>query len=186
MTLWLASGSPRRAELLQAAGITLEAHATHADESRRHGVDPVRHAAELAERKARAAPADRVVLAADTVVHIGDTIFEKPADADDAFRMLSALSGATHAVTTGVCVRFGERADTFTVTTSIRFRALAASEIRAWIATGEAADKAGAYGIQCRAGGFVADIRGDYTNVVGLPLEPSLNRLAGFGVLPCR
>ena len=125
MTLWLASGSPRRAELLQAAGITLEAHATHADESRRHGVDPVRHAAELAERKARAAPADRVVLAADTVVHIGDTIFEKPADADDAFRMLSALSGATHAVTTGVCVRFGERADTFTVTTSIRFRALA-------------------------------------------------------------
>ena len=185
-TLWLASGSPRRRELLRWAGIPLEVHPTHADESRRDGVDPVTHARELAQRKAVAAdaPAGRVVLGADTVVHRGDTIYEKPLDADDAVRMLTTLSGGTHAVTTGVCIRAGEALHTLHRTTMVCFRALTRAEIRAYVATGEADDKAGAYGIQGRAGSFVAALEGDYTNVVGLPLEATLEGLAALGVHP--
>lgn len=184
--LWLASGSPRRRELLQWAGIALEVRPTHADESRRDGVDPVSHARELAERKAMAAdaPPDRVVLGADTVVHRGDAIYEKPLDVDDAIRMLTTLSGGTHAVTTGVCVRVGGERHTLHQTTRVRFRALDPGEIRRYVATGEADDKAGAYGIQGRAGSFVAGLAGDYTNVVGLPLEATLQALAHVGIHP--
>jgi len=186
--LWLASGSPRRRELLQWAGIALEVRPTHADESRREGVDPVSHARELAERKAMAAdaPRGRVVLGADTVVHRGDAIYEKPLDADDAVRMLGTLSGGTHAVTTGVCVRVGSELYTLHQTTRVRFRALDPEEIRRYVATGEADDKAGAYGIQGRAGSFVAGLEGDYTNVVGLPLEATLQALAQVGIQPSK
>lgn len=186
MPLWLASGSPRRRDLLQWAGIVLEVHPTHADESRRPGVEPIAHARELAERKAAAAtaPHGRVVLAADTVVHRGDAIFEKPVDAADAVAMLQSLSGDTHAVTTGVCVRTEDASHTFHRTTHVRFRVLSTHEIRAYVATGEADDKAGAYGIQGRAGSFVAGLEGDYTNVVGLPLEATLQALARVGLHP--
>jgi septum formation protein len=184
--LWLASGSPRRRDLLGWAGIALEVRPTHADESRRPGVDPVAHARELAERKALAAdaPADRVVLGADTVVHRGDAIYEKPADVAEAVRMLETLAGGSHMVTTGVCVRQGDHLHTLHRTTTVRFRILPRAEIEAYVATGEAADKAGAYGIQGRAGSFVAALDGDYTNVVGLPLEATLEALAAHGILP--
>ncbi len=184
--LWLASGSPRRRDLLRWAGVELTVHPTHADETRRPGADPVAHACELAERKARAAvPApDHVVLGADTVVHRGDAIYEKPADPTEAIGMLTTLSGGVHAVTTGVCVRAGDDVHTFSCTTVVRFRALTPEEILAYVATGEADDKAGGYGIQGRAGSFVAALEGDYTNVVGLPLEPTLAALSRAGVLP--
>jgi septum formation protein len=187
-TLWLASGSPRRRDLLGWAGIPLEVRPTHADETRRDGVEPIAHARELAERKARAAiaPSDRVVLGADTVVHRGDAIYEKPLDRADAVAMLATLSGDVHAVTTGVCVRRGERLVTLHRTTMVRFRVLSTDEIEAYVATGEADDKAGAYGIQGRAGSFVAALEGDYTNVVGLPLEATLEALASFAILPAR
>ena len=184
--LWLASGSPRRRDLLSWAGIHLEVRPTHADETRRAGVAPVAHARELAARKAQAAqaPPGRVVLGADTVVHRGSEIFEKPTDPDDAVRMLTTLAGAAHKVTTGVCLRRGARVHLLHRTTTVRFRALSPEEIAAYVATGEAADKAGAYGIQGRAGSFVATLEGDYTNVVGLPLEATLEALAAFDILP--
>lgn len=186
MIVWLASGSPRRRDLLQWAGIAVEVHPTDANEDRRPGVPPVDHARELAVRKARAAdaPMGRVVLAADTVVHRGDRIFEKPTDAADARAMLALLSGASHEVTTGVCIRRDTTEEVFHQTTHVRFRGLTAAEVHAYVATGEADDKAGAYGIQGRAGSFVATLEGDYTNVVGLPLEATLHALLGFGVRP--
>jgi septum formation protein len=144
----------------------------------------VAHAREVAERKAAAskAPAGRVVLSADTVVHIDDELFEKPRDPAHAVEMLTRLSGRGHAVTTAVCVGRDGAWETLHCTTEVRFRALTLAEIAAYVATGDAADKAGAYGIQGRAGSFVTDVRGDYTNVIGLPLEAALGLLERYGL----
>lgn len=179
MTLWLASGSPRRRDLLTWAGLDLEVRPTHVSEHRTPGVAPADHAEELAVRKAMAAdaPPDRLVLGSDTVVHRGDTLYEKPENAADAVRMLTELADGWHEVTSGVCLRRGDRVRSWRVTTRVRFRALEPAEIEAYVATGEADDKAGAYGIQGRAGSFVAQLEGDYTNVVGLPLESTLQAL---------
>jgi septum formation protein len=185
MTLWLASGSPRRRDLLTWAGVELEVRPTHVSEHRTPGTSPTEHALELAVRKARAAdaPADRWVLGSDTVVHQGSALFEKPADRSDAVAMLSRLSDGWHAVTTGVCLRRGEQERAWQVSTRVRFRPLSRGEIEAYVATGEADDKADAYGIQGRAGSFVAELQGDYTNVVGLPLASTLDALREVGVL---
>ncbi len=182
--LWLASGSPRRRELLQALGYTFEARPTGIDETRAPDDDPVAHARRLAVDKARAAnpEPDQVVLAADTVVHAGDAIFDKPTSRDEARAHLRALSGRWHAVTTGVCVRSGEGAEAFTVSTRVRLRTLLESEIERYLATGDADDKAGAYGIQSGGGVFVAELVGSWTNVVGLPLEPTIEALSQAGV----
>jgi septum formation protein len=180
--VWLASRSPRRRELLSNAGISIETHPSHADERRTVGDDPVTHALRLAQRKASTAPHDRVVVAADSVVHRGDAFYEIPLDRDEAERHLRTLSGGWHLVTTGVCVRLGARERSFTITTRVRFRALGEAEIARYLATGEADDKAGAYGIQGQAGGFVAEVIGSWTNVMGLPLEETLTALREFGV----
>lgn len=184
MTLLLASGSPRRRELLTATGVPIEVHPFPVDESRLAHLAPVEQAVALAVLKAEPAPRDRVVLAADTLVHTDDRVYGKPRNRDDGASILGALSDRWHRVTTGVCVSQGDRCETFSVTTRVRFRALADREIRKYLSTGEADDKAGAYGIQGRALAFVARIEGSLTNVMGLPVEETLTRLRAFGVAP--
>ena len=182
--MWLASGSPRRRDLLTWAGIAVEVHPMDLDESRDPGHDPVAHARHLATAKAAGAPPGRVVIAADTVVHLGDRIFDKPTDRTIARDHLQALSGAWHAVTTGVCVARGSERQVLSVTTAVRFRTLSPGEIDAYLQTGEADDKAGAYGIQGRGATFVAEVRGSWTNVVGLPVEETLAALAQHKITP--
>jgi septum formation protein len=179
MRIVLASGSPRRRELLEAAGVAITVAPSHVDETRRHGDDPVTHARRLAELKA--AGATGVVVAADTVVHRDDTVFDKPLSRAEARATLRLLSGAWHHVTTAVCVRAPGGSRLFHVTTDVRFRNLGDAEIERYLATGEADDKAGAYGIQGAGGALVAEIRGSYSNVVGLPLEETLAALDDVG-----
>jgi len=182
--LRLASGSPRRRELLEALGYVFEVRPSGIDESRRPGDDPVAHARRLAVDKASASDLDEgwAVLAADTVVHAGHSIFDKPTSRDEARAHLKALSGGWHEVTTGVCLRHGAVVDAFTVSTRVRMRDLGAAEIERYLATGDADDKAGAYGIQSGGGVLVAELVGSWTNVVGLPLEPTLEALTRAGV----
>ena len=184
MTVVLASGSPRRRDLLTWAGIDLVVAAADIDETRDPARSPVEHARFLAQAKARTHPGSAVVIGADTVVHAGDRIFDKPADRDEAMAHLQALSGGWHAVTTAVCVIGAGQRLLFDVTTAVRFRRLTPTEIAAYLATGQADDKAGAYGIQGRAATFVGEVRGSWTNVVGLPVEETLAALADVGVEP--
>ena len=187
--LILASGSPRRHEILQSAGIAHEVRPVDADESVPAGTAPERVPAILAERKARAAlerfgasPGERVILASDTVVICGGTIFGKPKDEADAERMLRALSGAKHTVVTGVCVSDGERFETDAVASDVYMREISDAEIGAYVTRCRPLDKAGAYGIQEAAGAFVCRIDGDYSAVVGLPLCRTVEMLGDFGV----
>jgi septum formation protein len=181
MRLWLASGSPRRKQLLQWSGYDCDVHPQDIDESRRDGESPVAYALRLAHEKASGGPTDRLVLAADTIVHRGESLYSKPTDRADARRILSELSGSAHTVTTSVCLRWQGRECLFAVHTDVRLRDLTANEIRAYVDSGEADDKAGAYGIQGRAGSFVADLRGCWTNVMGLPMERVLAALSEWG-----
>ena len=177
MKLILASGSPRRHELLRNAGIAFEARPGNVDESVRPGEAPDALALRLAQEKsleaAASAPAGSFVLGADTVVSADGGIFNKPADAEDAARMLRALSGSTHRVITGVSVvrAPGEVLATEREITFVTFRALDDREIRDYVASGEPFDKAGGYAIQGLASKFVTRIEGCYFNVVGLPLS---------------
>ena len=134
-----------------------------------------------AEVAASADPED-VVIAADTVVWLDHTIFGKPHDHDDAVRMLTALSGRTHTVYTGVTIARGGRMLTQVEASQVRFRPLDPEEIEAYIATGEPMDKAGAYAVQGRAGMFVRSISGSYSNVIGLPMALVLDMLIAAGV----
>ena len=176
-TLWLASRSPRRRQLLEWAGFEVEVHPPEVPEARRPGETPVGFAVRLAAEKAATGPAAGWVLAADTVVHREARLFGKPRSREEARRHLEALAGGWHAVTTAVCLRREGHEIPFRVTTRVRFRPLSEGEIGAFVATGEADDKAGAYGIQGRAGVFVAEIQGSWTNVMGLPIEACLERL---------
>lgn len=138
----------------------------------------------LAKARAVAAEAgpSRAVLGADTVVALEGVVFGKPADAADAARMLNALSGKVHSVYTGVALvgEWGER--TFVCETRVRFADLSQGAVEWYVGTGEPLDKAGGYGIQGRAAGFVLSIEGSYTNVVGLPLAETLALLNEVGV----
>ena len=183
----LASNSPRRKELLGRMGIAdFKVSAPNVDESVEEGLFPARIVEELSLRKARAAakkagPRD-IVIAADTVVALEGAVLGKPRSEEDAYAMLSALSGREHHVYTGVTVLQGERAVTEHEETAVVFRALEPDEIRGYIATGEPMDKAGAYGIQGRGALLVSGIRGDYCNVVGLPVFRLGRILVGFGI----
>ena len=187
MSIILASNSPRRRELLAQIGIRdFQILSPDVDEAVEPGLSPARMVEELSLRKARAAagkagPED-VVIAADTVVALDGKALGKPRDREDAFAMLSALSGREHRVYTGVSVLRGGRAATEHEETAVAFRALAPGEIWGYIATGEPMDKAGAYGIQGIGALLVSGIRGDYFNVMGLPLHLLGRMLAGFGV----
>ena len=173
-TVILASGSPRRRELLGKMGISFEIDVPDVDEA----VDgrPEEMVAVLAERKARAVAERRktgMIVAADTLVALDNRALGKPTDEKDAVEMLRALSGRTHDVFTGVCVLDAEsgRCMVSAVRTGVCFRAISEEEIAAYVATGEPMDKAGAYAIQGGAGAFVIGYEGSRTNVIGLPVE---------------
>jgi septum formation protein len=179
MKLILASSSPRRAEVLRDAGIAFEVCTTKVEEAQRPGESAQTMVARLAEAKARAialeiegTKQDCIVIGADTVVELDGEIFGKPHDAARAREILASLSGRTHHVLTGIfllrlpdCV-----ARSAVESTSVTFASLNRNEIETYIASGEPLDKAGAYGIQGRAGRFIPRIEGCYFNVVGLPL----------------
>jgi nucleoside triphosphate pyrophosphatase len=167
--LVLASGSPRRRELLAQLGLTFAVVAPDVDETPRPGERPGELVRRLAAAKAAAVDGDPV-LAADTTVEVDGEILGKPLDADDARRMLRRLSGRSHRVHTGVAVRAGERLGLDVVTTIVTFVPLQPAVIEWYVGTGEPLDKAGAYAIQGHGGAFVEHVRGSVSNVVGLPL----------------
>lgn len=188
--LILASASPRRRELLAALGRPFQVIAPDIDETPRPGERPHAYARRAAAEKAAAVAArlpartgaPRIVIGCDTIVAVGDRILGKPCDAAEARRMLRALSGRWHCVISGLCVLFegpngAWRERTLAVATRVRFRRLSRDEIAAYVASGEPMDKAGAYAIQGGAAGMVAEIRGSYTNVVGLPLAELIQML---------
>ena len=187
MALILASGSPRRAEILKNAGFDFIVRPTDVDETIPDGIVPCDAARELSRRKARAAAAlypEDVVLASDTLVAPDNVLLGKPADESDAARMLRLLSGRRHTVYTGVCVRGGDREVCETVPTEVEFIALTEEKIRRYIATGEPMDKAGAYGIQGRGGMFIRQICGDFYAVMGLPISRTAQILEEFSIFP--
>lgn len=169
----LASASPRRRALLEQMGLRFAIVPSDADETLRPGLTPQNAAGELARRKA-AVVAEKypqaLVIAADTLVAVDGALLGKPQDARDAADMLRRLSSREHEVVTGLCVAWQGRQHMACESTAVRFDALREEEIDRYIRTGEPLDKAGAYGIQGRAGVFVSDIRGCYYNVMGLPL----------------
>lgn len=170
----LASGSPRRRELLTKMGISFEIDVSNADETA--SGSPRDMVAALAERKAREVAGRRqegLIVAADTLVALDGCALGKPADDADARRMLLSLSGRTHDVYTGVCVLDAKtgRMQVAVERTGVRFRSLNDEEIDQYIATGEPRDKAGAYAIQGGAARFVEKYEGSYSNVIGLPVE---------------
>lgn len=185
--LVLASASPRRAELLSAAGFDFEVVAADIDERRWPDEAPADHVVRLAIDKARAvqtnltdqqinrpivqSPDRPIILGADTAVVVGSRVLGKPRDREDAAEMLRALSGRTHEVLTGVAILVGDRLATGCATTAVTFEELSAAEIEWYVATDEPMDKAGAYAVQGRASRFVSRIEGPYANVVGLPIE---------------
>jgi len=180
----LASASPRRQNLLRNAGIEFEIWPADISEVPRADETPVGFAKRMAQEKTQAVLArfpDRVILAADTVVAVGGEVLGKPVDADDAIRMLRLLSGRTHEVTTGVCVANEGAEEVQSETTAVEFREISENEIRAYVATGEPMDKAGAYAIQGGAAKWVIKAEGDYNNVVGLPVDLVLRVLGGLG-----
>ena len=184
--LVLASGSPRRADILRASGFAFDPCTVSVDETRRPGEDAAVYVERLAAAKAQAGAAlnpARVVLGADTVVVIDGEILGKPRDEADARRMLGLLSGAWHEVLTGVALVRAETSETKVAheVTKVRFAPMSSEEIEWYLTTGEAMDKAGAYAIQGRAARFIEGIQGDYLNVVGLPVRLLYQLLRDFG-----
>lgn len=172
----LASASPRRAEILQTVGWPFETLPVDIDESRRPGEEPARYVQRLAREKAEAAAAtarEMFVVGADTTVAVDQHILEKPVDADDARRMLHLLNNRWHRVLTGVAIVNRSIAETKVAVeeTEVKFAAMSDDEIQWYISTGEPMDKAGAYAIQGVGARFIEGIRGDYFNVVGLPVR---------------
>ena len=185
----LASGSPRRQQLLGDLGITFDTVVSDAPETLSPGLAAAEQAILLAERKARAVAAQLgsgLVLGADTMVVLHDDFLEKPQDDEDAFAMLRRLSGRRHEVITGLALVDVATGGTWceAVTTIVTMRDLPDAEIGDYIATGEPRDKAGAYAIQGAGAALIARYQGCYTNVVGLPLCATARMLATAGVLP--
>ena len=170
--LVLASASPRRRELLKSLGLYFEIQVPEIDETPEPNEVPRAFVERMAKEKAAAisVSSDTMLIAADTIVVQENMILGKPKDEEEAFSMLSNLSDCAHEVVTGVCMKKGERTSLFSVSTEVLFRPLKKSEIKAYIASGDPMDKAGAYAIQGGAAHMVRAIKGSYTNVVGLPL----------------
>ncbi len=189
--LILASASPRRRDLLEGLGLALTIAPVDIDESVRPG-EPVRsYAARLAAEKCDAAM-ERLgmptpvlaVLAADTVVFLGGEILGKPADEGQAEAMLQRLAGRRHEVLTAYQIRLGQRTVERLVATFVTFRSLDAKEVAAYVASGEWRGKAGGYAIQGIAGCFATELRGSFSNVVGLPLAEVLADLRALEAVP--
>jgi septum formation protein len=197
--LHLASRSPRRQELLAQIGVQFDCIGFRnpprddkaLDETPHEGEEPVAYVQRVARAKAEHGwrivswrnLERQPVLAADTALEFDGTIIGKPFDAEDAERILRQLSGATHRVLTAVAVSFAGRVEAALSISEVRFRPLDATEIRRYVASGEPLDKAGAYGIQGRAGMFVEHLAGSYSGVMGLPLFETANLLKPFDFL---
>jgi septum formation protein len=175
----LASASPRRRALLEAAGVPVVVLPADIDETPQPNEDPRALVARLARAKSDVvADPHAVVVAADTTVALGERVFNKPVDDADAAAMLRTLAGRTHDVATGWCVRRGTSIRAGVVCTKVTFRPLDDADIRAYLAAGEHRDKAGAYGIQGTAAVLVERVEGSLTNVIGLPLTEVLDAIA--------
>ena len=187
-TLYLASGSPRRRELLTQIGVPFLTHSAPIDESSLPGEWPVAYVERLACAKAQtgldalAAIQGVVVLGADTAVVLDGRILGKPADRDEALATLTALSGRSHEVMTAVALVSRERMVSRVVSSQVTFRPLSRAEIEAYWASGEPQDKAGCYGIQGLAAVFVSQLQGSYSAVVGLPLCETAALLKEFAI----
>ena len=198
--IYLASRSPRRRQLLHQLGVDHQVltqrikaeRGPDVNEDPLPGEKPRDYVLRVCRDKAesgwlrvvqRKLPL-RGVLAADTTVCIGDEILGTPADAAEAADFLGRLSGREHEVLTAVAFKFGGRVETGLSATAVRFRAIERAEIERYVASGEPMDKAGAYGIQGRAGAFITEIRGSYSGVMGLPLYETAQMLKRFGIEP--
>ena len=183
----LASASPRRQELLRRMGITeFDIRVPETEETYPEGLSPRQIVEYISREKADAAVklcgADEIVITADTMVFLDDARLGKPTDEADALRMLTALQGRHHTVCTGVTVRQRDHTVTESEETEVIFRPATQRELLAYIATGEPVDKAGAYGIQGKGSLLVEGIRGDFFNVMGLPLLRLSRMLEQFGI----
>lgn len=181
----LASASPRRKELLEQIGCCFRIETADTEEASGEGMTPSELVMKNAHLKAAAVAAlhpDIPVLGADTVVSLDGNIYGKPRDREHAIEMLTSFSGRAHQVMTGIALAWKGRIWQAYETTEVVFAPLSAASITRYVDTGEPADKAGAYGIQGRAAVFVEQIRGSYSNVVGLPLHclDGLARKAGI------
>lgn len=195
--IYLASRSARRRDLLKQMGVNFEmlllregaGREADFDETPLSGETPRDYAIRLAKLKAEAGWTRleqrrlmrHPVLAADTTVALGNEILAKPKDREDAVAMLKRLSGSTHFVYSSVCVKFNDRMEDAMSETTVRLKQLSDDEIRRYVATGEPFDKAGAYGIQGKAGMFIEHISGSYTGVMGLPVFETARLLSAFG-----
>jgi septum formation protein len=171
--LILASRSPRRNELLRAAGFTFDIRVADVDESIQGEELPIDYVQRVARKKALAVAqsADDIILGADTTVALGTEILGKPRDNEEAREMLQKLSGKRHDVYTGMCLRSARGIRTDAARTGVWFAEMSEAEIDAYVQSGEPLDKAGAYAIQGLASKFIPRIEGSYSNVVGLPVD---------------
>ena len=185
----LASGSPRRRELLTAAGfefgVIAPSTAETADTSFTIRELTTANATRKALAVARAHP-DAVVLGADTLVALEGDVIGKPAGMDEAFAIVGRLNGKVHQVCTGVfiCSAGGARSESFYVVSDVQFRKLSRTQIKAYLAKIDPLDKAGAYAAQGHGTDIISEIRGSYTNVVGLPMDEAIRYLRDFAVQP--
>lgn len=184
----LASQSPRRKELLTQMGLSFRVVVSDIDEHMERPLSPHKLVEAISAEKARAvqpltAP-DALIIAADTVVVLDGTVLGKPTDEAHARQMLSLLSGREHQVYTGFTILQGDHIHTQSEETFVTFRPLTEGEIAAYVSTGEPMDKAGAYGIQGLGSMLVQGIRGDYFNVMGLPVCALGQALEAFGLSP--
>lgn len=179
MTLYLASGSPRRAELLRQIAVPFSVlPAPNVDETPLPGELPVDYVCRMAQEKACAGrQPDGAVLGADTAVVLGNEILGKPADDREALAMLKALNGAEHQVMSALALLYKDQMTVRYSITQVQFRHLDDARLQAYVDTGEGADKAGSYGIQGLGGVLVASLSGSYSGVVGLPLEQTVELL---------
>ena len=187
MILYLASGSPRRAELLKQIAVPFSVlPAPDIDETPLPGEPPLEYVCRMAREKAHAGAANGAVagavLGADTAVVLGDEILGKPADNAEALAMLKVLNGAEHQVMSALALLYRERTEVRYSITRVPFRHLSEAQLQAYVATGEGADKAGGYGIQGLGAALVASLAGSYSGVVGLPLEQMVELLDQVGI----
>jgi septum formation protein len=178
--LVLASGSPRRRQLLEMLGIPIEVRPPHVREVRKPGESPQAYVERLAREKAASVPGP-LVLGADTTVVVDGEVLEKPVDAADALRMLRRLQGRVHQVITAIALKTPDSMLGATDVTAVTFRPADDDVLRAYVATGEPMDKAGAYGIQGYGAALVERIDGDFFGVMGLPVRLVLDLLARAG-----
>lgn len=187
----LASGSPRRRELLKDIGLEFDVHPSTLDEPRPEaGEDSIHYAKRMAEMKTRDVAhnyRNATVLGADTIVVLDNQIMGKPQDEEDALKMLTNLSGKTHQVVSAFCIVLPDgQVITQAVSTDVDMRASGVTKLKSYIATGEPMDKAGAYAIQGVGTFMVTGIRGSYTNVVGLPLARVVEELLALNIISAR